>query len=104
MDNDTDAKPARRPQRRGWTWTLIKCGIAMVLSAIVGTIALMVLLHALLTKLPGWLPSSWARWLFEWVLHHVWFVGPLVGLVLGSLVSVAIVIVDAKRGRLTRVT
>jgi hypothetical protein len=65
--------------------------------------ALYFLLHRLLGRLPGWLPPAWGRWLFQWILSHLWFVGPLVGLVLGALISAAIVVIDAKRGRLTRI-
>ena len=90
-------------QRRGWAWTLIKCAVATVISAVAGGVALLMLLRGLLGHLPGWLPSSWAMWLFGWLLRHVWFVGPLLGAVVGLLLSTAIVVIDAKRGRLSRV-
>ena len=90
-------------QRRGWTWTLIKCAVATILSAIAGGLALFVVLRGLLGHLPGWLPASWAAWLFGWLLRHVWFVGPILGALVGLLVSTAIVVIDAKRGRLRRI-
>jgi hypothetical protein len=89
--------------RRGWTWTLIKCGVATLVLAVAGTLALIAVLRNLLDRLPGWLPESWSRWLFEWILGHVWFVGPVIGVLVGLLVSAGIVVVDAKRGKLTRV-
>lgn len=89
--------------RRGWTWTLIKCGATTLTLAIAGTVALVALLRSLLGRLPGWLPESWTRWLFEWLLAHIWFVGPVIGALVGLLVSAGIVVIDAKRGRLTRV-
>jgi hypothetical protein len=88
--------------RRGWTWTVIKCVLANLVAALLGTAGLLWLLRAVLGRLPGWLPASWVRWLFEWMLRHLWFVGPVLGLLVGLLVSLAIVVYDAKRGRLTR--
>jgi hypothetical protein len=107
VDDDSTPAPqsarATTPRRRGgWGWTLVKCAIAVVVSALAGGVALFVLLHGLLDRLPGWLPRSWMRWLFEWVLRHVWFVGPAIGVLLGLVVSTVIIVVDAKRGRLSR--
>ncbi len=113
MHNDDDARDpspltststARRTSwRTGWTWTLIKCALATITSALLGTAGLVVALRALLAWLPGWLPNSWVEWLFAWALRHVWFIGPVVGVVVGALISTAIIAVDAKRGRLTRI-
>jgi hypothetical protein len=102
---ETASAPAPRfpSRRRGWTWTLVKCAVAMITAALVATVALVAFLRSLLGWLPGWLPNSWAEWLFTWMLKHVWFVGPILGLLIGALISVGIVVVDAKRGRLTRI-
>jgi hypothetical protein len=88
--------------RQGWTWTLIKCAIVNVTAALLGGVALLWFIRRVLDKLPGWLPEAWVRWLGDWVLRHVWFVGPVLGLLVGLVVSVGVVIYDAKKGRLTK--
>ncbi len=89
--------------RKGWTWTLMKCATALVTTALAGVGALWVVLRWLLTRMPGWLPASWLERLFRWALTHVWFVGVFAGLFVGLVLSLGIVILDARAGRLTRV-
>jgi hypothetical protein len=100
----SEMHPSRPSRRQGWTWTLIKCGLATFATSVSATVGLLIVLQKLLDRLPGWLPPSWVRWLFEWTLRHVWFLGPIVGIVLGLLVSSVIIAVDAKRGKLTKIT
>lgn len=101
---DPQSQRPRPAWRTGWTWTLIKCAVTTVATALAGTGAMFLLIRLLLDKLPGWLPSTWVRWAFEWLLAHVWFVGPALGALLGLLISAGIVVFDAKRGRLTRLS
>jgi hypothetical protein len=90
--------------RQGWTWTLIKSAVAVALSILACTAALLWLLTDLVGRLPGWIPAAWLERIFLWVLSHVWLFGPVAGLVLGALVSLGIVAYDARRGRLRRLS
>ena len=98
--SETNTPPA---WRTGWTWTLIKCATTIAAAAVAASGVLFWLISKLLEKLPGWLPASWARWAFEWLLSHLWFIGPIVGVFVGLIVSAGIVLVDAKRGKLTKI-
>src|SRR5689334_21300264 len=98
------ADPQKLPGwRTGWTWTLIKCAVTTLFTAIAATGTLAWLIRKLLDELPGWLPDSWGRWAFEWLLSHLWFIGPIVGVVVGLILSTGIIVIDAMRGKLKRV-
>jgi len=92
----TDAK-----DRRGWGWTLARCGLATVLLAALGAAALYWVLGALTP--PWWVPKPVLDWLFETVRPYALLVGALLGGALGLPTSVLIVVRDARRGRLSRV-
>lgn len=89
--------------RTGWTWAFIKCAAVLVVSVAGATAALYYALHSLLGRLPEWLPERVTRWVFEWALRHLWFVGPVAGLSFGAVLCAGIVVYDAKRGRLPKV-
>jgi hypothetical protein len=89
--------------RKGWPWTLIKCVTTLAVTVAAATSLMLWLLRDLVGRLPGWLPSPVVERLFQWLLKYVWVFGPLAGLALGLVMSLGIVVYDAKRGRLTRV-
>ncbi len=105
----TEPTPPRRVDtipgwRTGWTWTLLKCGALVAACVAAATGALYYALHSLLGRLPDWLPEKLTRWAFEWALQHLWFLGPAVGVSVGVLLSAGVVVFDAKRGRLKRLS
>jgi len=89
--------------RQGWPWTLIKCAAALVTTSGFSTGAIYLLVRWMMSKLPDWVPTAWVQMLFDWILKHVWFVGPLFGLLIGGYLALGIVVYDAKKGKLTRI-
>lgn len=87
--------------RRGWAWTLGRCGLATALLAAVGAGALYFLLTRL--TLPWWVPEPVLAWLLATVRPYALLLGALLGGALGVPASVAIVVRDARKGRLSRV-
>jgi hypothetical protein len=86
--------------RRGWAWTLGRCGLATALLAALGA----GVLYFLLTRLtpPWWVPQPVLEWLLTTVRPYALLLGALLGGALGVPVSVVIVVRDARRGRLSR--
>lgn len=90
--------------RTGWTWTLIKCAAVIAACVAAATGALYYALQALLGKLPDWLPEKLTRWAFEWAMQHLWFIGPVLGVFVGVVFSTGVVVFDAKRGKLKKLS
>lgn len=87
--------------RRGWPWTLLKCAIVLGLFAAAGAASLWWLLHQV--DAPWFIPRVVFAWLVAKVSPYAAWIGGAVGAFVGFLASLGVVIVDAKRGRLSKV-
>ncbi len=96
----TDEAPIPGGGRRGWGWTLARCGLATAILAVLGAVGLYWLLGAWTP--PWWVPGPVLDWLFDTIRPYALLVGAFLGALLGLPVSVLIVVFDARRGRLTR--
>lgn len=100
MSDDTPPSAATR-ERRGWSWALIKCLITTFVSTLLGAFGLWAVVRW--AELPWYIPKAIYDWLMENVAPLAPYIGGAVGLLVGLALSVLIVVVDAMRGKLSRV-
>ncbi len=100
MDNEAPSAP-KRPRRHGWRRTLLKCAILVVSLGALGAGGLWWLVHHV--GAPWFIP----RFIFEWLVanaapYALW-IGGVLGAVVGFFGSVLVILIDAARGRLSKV-
>lgn len=96
-----DPRNRKTSGRRGWPWTLLKCAIVFALFATAGAVSLWWLLHQV--EAPWFIPRVVFEWLLSKVAPYAAWIGGAVGAFVGFLASLGVVIVDAKRGKLSKV-
>lgn len=87
-------------ERPSWTPTLLKCAAAMAVTIAVCSWFIRSLAQWIAEKIPGWLPDHPLRRFLLWLLERAWIWGILFGLYTGLAVSLLIVALDARKGRL----
>ena len=97
-----DERGSRETARgHGWLWTLGKCVALLVIGAGLGALGVWMLLHRI--EAPWFIPRALFAWLMERVGPFAAWLGAALGALLGLLASVAVVIRDARKGRLPKV-
>jgi hypothetical protein len=86
--------------RRGWLWTLGKCAVLLAVCAGLGALGLWMLLHRI--EPPWFVPRAVFVWLVERAGPFAAWLGAALGAFAGFLASVAVVMRDARKGRLSK--
>ncbi len=100
-DPRSPAPPPRPSWRRGWTYTLARCALLIGTLALLGGGGLWWLLHHVAP--PWFVPRVVFEWLVATVAPYAAWVGAALGVVVGFFGSIGVVILDARRGRLSKV-
>lgn len=100
MNRETRPTDGVRDDRHGWPFTLGKCAFVTSGSTAVMAVTFWWILRHL--DRPWFIPVPVYQWLIETVLPYALWVGGALGLFFGVISSIGIVVLDARRGRLTR--
>lgn len=88
--------------RGGWPRTLLKCGLGTLTTALLGAGLMALLLWWL--PAPWWLPKAVLDWLRLTLGPYALGLGAFLGALLGLPLSAGIILWDARKGRLSKVT